>query len=111
MIAAYAGDDFTINCALVSDDESIVVWRSIYASYEKDVETLGIAGKRYTIPEIVFANDTVNEDNRCFQPCLRDPNRECVGGGVLDLRSCLFGNQSTSYKYFKTQFLSFNFIR
>ena len=71
--------------------------RSIYATYEKDVATLGIAGKRYTIPEIVFANDTVNEDNRCFQPCLRDPNRECVGSGVLDLRSCLFGNQLTNY--------------
>ena len=67
--------------------------RSIYASFEKEVETFGIPGKRFSVPEIVLANNTVNEDNKCY--CRnKDPNRECFGAGVLDLRSCLFGNRS-----------------
>lgn len=64
--------------------------RSIYATFEKEVETFGIPGKRFSVPEIVLANNTVNEDNKCY--CRnKDPNRECFGAGVLDLRSCLFG--------------------
>ena len=65
-----------------------LILRSIYLTYEKDVEYFDIPGRRFTPPRDVLEDPTINTDNQCF--CVG----ECLLAGVLDLSPCQYGEQS-----------------
>ncbi|KAA0193347.1 hypothetical protein HAZT_HAZT000271, partial [Hyalella azteca] len=60
--------------------------RVIPLHFVKDVEHYGMKGYRFSPPEDVFADETVNPDNACF--CQGSP---CIGGGLFNLSICQFG--------------------
>jgi hypothetical protein len=67
----------------------IILHRSIYTTYERDIETMGITSNRFTVPSEVF--DDKNEDNTCYCRFYdKDPNL-CFSAGILDMRPCQFG--------------------
>ncbi|XP_057370163.1 platelet glycoprotein 4-like [Daphnia carinata] len=88
------GTDGAIYPPLVDVNERIYIFvtdlcRSIYTTYERDVETVGITANRFTVPPEVF--DDKNPDNFCY---CRDHSTNpelCFSAGLLDLRPCQFG--------------------
>ncbi|XP_041815777.1 lysosome membrane protein 2c [Chelmon rostratus] len=61
--------------------------RSLYALYDEDVTVKGIPGYRFSPPNKVFANMSVNPANAGF--CV--PAGNCLGSGVLNVSSCKQG--------------------
>ncbi|CAG0904878.1 unnamed protein product [Darwinula stevensoni] len=73
-------------------DESSVLFifsaelcRSVYLTYEQDVEFLGVPGLRFIVDLDVLEDPTINLANKCF--CLSDGT--CLKAGVLDVSACL----------------------
>lgn len=61
--------------------------RSIYMTFEKDVEVKGIPAYRFTPPRSVFASMEENPDNEGFCPA----KGKCLGSGVLNVAVCRKG--------------------
>lgn len=88
------GTDGAIYPPLVDTSEKVYIFtpdlcRSVYATYERDVETEGIIGNRFTVPEIVF--NTYDPENLCYCPDHKIDPDLCFSIGILDMRPCLFG--------------------
>ncbi|KAI9565812.1 hypothetical protein GHT06_009607 [Daphnia sinensis] len=88
------GTDGAIYPPVVDVNERIYIFvtdlcRSIYTTYERDIETMGINTHRFTVPPEVF--DDKNPDNFCYcRDHSIDPDL-CFSAGLLDLRPCQFG--------------------
>ncbi|KAK7066711.1 Scavenger receptor class B, member 2 [Halocaridina rubra] len=62
--------------------------RSLYLTYEKEVEFRGIQTMRFIPPKDVLEDPMVNPDNQCF--CIPDMN-SCLGASMLNMEQCAFG--------------------
>ncbi|EFX73749.1 hypothetical protein DAPPUDRAFT_307582 [Daphnia pulex] len=63
--------------------------RSIYTTYERDIETMGIKSNRFTVPAEVF--DDKNPENFCYCRDYSEDPSLCFSAGILDMRPCQFG--------------------
>ncbi|XP_059468597.1 sensory neuron membrane protein 2-like [Neocloeon triangulifer] len=86
------GSDATIFPPFKTRDTKVYVFttdlcRSIYLSYDKDIDHEGIYGYRYVVDEDQLGNVTDQPDNYCFCP----PNGACLHRGAMDLTTCFNG--------------------
>ncbi|XP_053260372.1 lysosome membrane protein 2 isoform X1 [Podarcis raffonei] len=86
MINGTDGDTFH---PLIDTGETIYVFssdfcRSMYLTFQKYVTVEGISAYRFSPPEKLFANASVNPDNAGF--CV--PAGNCLGAGLLNISAC-----------------------
>lgn len=86
------GTDGTRFHPFLTSDEQIYIFnnqlcRSIYLDYERDTSLMDISLLRYTTTDMVFANYSINPDNKAF--C--GPTT-CWGAGLLEVSQCQEGN-------------------
>ncbi|XP_007895114.2 lysosome membrane protein 2c [Callorhinchus milii] len=86
------GTDGTSFHPLMTKNETIHFFssdlcRSLYATFEKELDVKGIPAYRFVPPSEVFANDTINPANVGF--CI--PSGHCLGSGVLNVSVCRKG--------------------
>ncbi|XP_064415855.1 lysosome membrane protein 2c isoform X2 [Latimeria chalumnae] len=77
---------------LITKDESIPFFssdlcRSLYATFDSNIDVKGISAFRFVPPPDVFANATLNPANDGF--CV--PAGNCLGSGVLNVSVCKQG--------------------
>jgi hypothetical protein len=63
--------------------------RSLYLTYDSEVEHLGIKGYRFTAPKNMLEDPRINEDNMCF--CMKGSVQDCPTGGVMSVATCRGG--------------------
>jgi hypothetical protein len=63
--------------------------RSLFLTYEKEVEHMGIKGYRFVAPKKMLEDPRTNPDNRCF--CMEDELEDCPKGGVIHIKGCKSG--------------------
>ncbi|CAG0899946.1 unnamed protein product, partial [Darwinula stevensoni] len=83
------GTDGTIFPPYVDENSILYVFtpdlcRSVYLTYEQDVELQGTPGLRFIVDPDVLEDPEINLANKCF--CLSDGT--CLKAGVLDLSEC-----------------------
>jgi len=65
------GTDGSIFAPFVTSDRTLRIFseelcRSLYLTYQKDIEQHGIPGYRFSLPKELLQRGSVNEDNKCF---------------------------------------------
>nr|XP_054754020.1 lysosome membrane protein 2-like [Lytechinus pictus] len=87
------GTDGTYFRQFLTKEEKIYIFisdicRSVYATFQHELETRQIPTWRYVIPKSVFDNHYIEPSNAAF--CTPDKN-SCPPGGILNITDCQFG--------------------
>ncbi|CAG7828989.1 unnamed protein product [Allacma fusca] len=91
------GSDGSLFPPFLTKDQGLHVFsheicRSIYFTFDEEVNLRGVPAYRYTLPDATFAGPHMNENNRCF---CSDPGDDlanyCDASGVIRLFSCKKG--------------------
>lgn len=88
------GTDGSIFAPFVTTDRTIYLFsddlcRSLYLTYEKDVEHHGLTGYRFSLPERLLQRASENPDNLCY--CANPDEPETCKAGMIELAGCKKG--------------------
>jgi hypothetical protein len=97
------GSDGSIFNPFLSRDRIIRIFspdmcRSIYMTYDKDVELKGIPAYRFTTPKEVMQDPRIHAENICYcsQPDEEDVDLDkCTKAGVFRISACRKGSICT----------------
>jgi len=92
------GSDGALFSPFVTKDQKLDIFspdlcRSLYLTFNKETEILGLKGYSFTLPKKLLASPVDNEENKCY---CTDPGKEdmenCPKAGAYQLESCRKGN-------------------
>jgi len=92
----FIGSDGSIFPPFVTRDRIIEIFspdmcRSIYMTYVKDVELLGIEAYRFSTPKEVLEDPRVFKENKCYCVKPGENDEGCSKGGAFQLGACRKG--------------------